>query len=65
MAKRFAWLLPILMSCVAYAQSSSADAPSEQASPITVIVFLVLFIGGCVGYIGFTWWRGRHDEEKD
>ena len=53
-----------LASCSAYAQNSGAEAPVEHASVLTVVIFVVLFVGGCVGYIGYTWWRGRQKEER-
>jgi hypothetical protein len=43
----------------AYAQSSVPEAPVEQASPVTVVIFVVVFLAACVGYVGYTWWRGR------
>jgi len=47
-----------LASWSAYAQSP-AEPPVEHASPVTVIIFIVVFLAACVGYVGYTWWRGR------
>lgn len=50
----------LLVSLQAFAQKAApADAPSEQASPIVVWVFLIIFIGGCIGFPIYLWWRGR------
>jgi hypothetical protein len=48
-----------LASWSAYAQSSGAEPPIQHASPLTVIIFVVLSIAACIGYVGYTWWRGR------
>ena len=55
--------LLLLASCFAYAQSSGAEPPVEHASLLTVVIFILLFVGACVAYIGYTWWRGRKKEE--
>jgi hypothetical protein len=57
------WLLLIFVASV-YAQSTPAEAPMEQASPVTIVLFLVLFLGGILGYVGYTWWRGRKDQKN-
>ena len=51
-----------LASWSAYAQSSAAEPPVEHASVLTVVIFIVLFVGACVGYIGYTWWHRRKKE---
>ena len=51
--------LLVLMLCSAYAQTSTPEAPAEHASSLTVIIFVVLFAGSCLGYIGYAWWGGR------
>ena len=44
---------------------NAAEAPVEKASPLTVIVFLALFVGGCLGYFAYIWWqRKKHPEDK-
>jgi flagellar basal body-associated protein FliL len=59
MRKALTWLLPVLVASSAYAQSSGAEAPTEKAGPVTVIIFLVLFVGSCVGYFAYIWWSHR------
>jgi hypothetical protein len=56
-------LSPALASVTAYAQSTAAEAPVEKASGVTVVLFLVLFVGMCVGY-GVWAWR-NHKKEKE
>jgi len=65
MSRSFSRLLPILAAWLTYAAAAApADAPAEQASPIAVIVFLVLFVGGCVAFGVYLWWSSRKGEAK-
>ena len=59
MVKLLSSFLPILACCLAYAQSSTPEAPAEQASFLTVVIFVVLFVGVCVAFVGYTWWHHR------
>lgn len=60
MAKLLSALFVLFASWAAFAQTKTpAEAPVEQASATTVVIFLVLFVGSCVGFIAYTWWRGR------
>jgi flagellar basal body-associated protein FliL len=68
MVRVFSRVLPMLACCSAYAQTSTADAPAEQASSVTVVIFIILFVGSCVAFAGYTWWRARkqgHEEAAD
>lgn len=56
------WLL-LMMGC-AFAQSTPAEPPAEPANMVAVIAFLVLFIGSCVGFIGYVWWGGRKSKRE-
>ena len=64
MARLLSALLLFLSFACAYAQSSAPEAPVEHASPLTVVIFLVMFIGACVAYVAYTWWRGRHRKQR-
>lgn len=59
MRKALTWLLPVLVASSAFAQSTGAEAPTEKAGPVTVIIFLLLFVGSCVGYFAYIWWNQR------
>lgn len=59
MARLLSGLSLFLLYCTAFAQSANPEAPAEMASPVTVIVFLVLFIGSCIAFVAYTWWRGK------
>lgn len=57
-------LLPMLFLAAPFLAraADAADAPAEQASPITVILFLVLFIGACVAYVAYAWWTRKKED---
>jgi hypothetical protein len=61
MAGRLLGLLLTLASWAAFAQKAAEEAPSPQASPVAVIIFLVLFIGACVAYFVYIWVRRKKD----
>ena len=53
-----------LASFCAFAQSKVAEAPTEQASPVVVVIFLIMFVVGCVGTLGYMWWNGKKKEKS-
>lgn len=58
-------VLPVLFFAapfLARAAAAADEAPAEQASPITVILFLVLFVGACVAYVGYAWWTRKKED---
>ena len=61
MAKVLYRLLPLLIAFSAYAQ---AEPPTEKASPVTVIIFLLLFVGSCAGYFAYIWWNQRKTRQR-
>lgn len=65
MSRLFSHLLPLLALWTLYAAAATpADAPAEQASPVTVIIFIILFVGGCVAFGAYTWWNSRKSGDK-
>jgi hypothetical protein len=54
------WLAALALSLTPYAQAA-VEAPSEQASPAVVVLFLVGFIGVCVAYFAYIWLRRKKD----
>ncbi len=56
-------LFPLLATFVAFAQKAADDAPTEHASPLTVLVFLGLFFGSILAYVVYLWWRARGAKE--
>ncbi len=54
MVRLLAGFLLFLTIFSAYAETT--EAATEHASPVTVIIFLVMFVGSCVGYFVYIWW---------
>jgi hypothetical protein len=51
-----------LFYCCAYAETAAANVPNDAtASPTVVIIFVVLFVGCCVG---FMWMVYAADKKK-
>jgi hypothetical protein len=56
-------LLPFLIFAMsAYAQAP--EPPAEKASFATVVIFIVLFIGSCVGYVAYTLWMASKERDR-
>ena len=55
--------LPVMLAGLpALALEGKADAPVEKADPMVVVAFLVLFLGGCLGYVVYLYWSRRKDK---
>ena len=65
MSRLLTTLVLQLAALSVYAQSAKPEAPTEQASPLTVLVFLVLFVGSCLAYAGYIWWRRDKDKSSE
>jgi len=56
-------LLPFLILALnAYAQTP--EPPTEKASVVTVVIFLVMFIGSCAGYLVYVLWAARKKQDE-
>ena len=55
--------LPLFLVMSAFAQKG-AEPPVEKANMATVVVFLVLFFGGCLGYVVYLWWNHRKNPKS-
>ena len=62
MTKALYRFLPVLIAFSACAQST--EAATEKASPITVVIFLVLFVGSIAGYFAYVWWSQRRIKQQ-
>jgi len=51
----------LLFYCSAYAQTAAANVPEEPSNPMGLIIFGVLFVGFCVG---FMWMVYSADKKK-
>ena len=62
MSRLFLAFLSLLPLVSAFAQ---AEAPPEPTNTVAVVLFLVLFVGSCVGFIGYTVWSHRKEKQRD
>jgi hypothetical protein len=53
--------LPLFIAVSAFAQAKVAEPPVEKADMFTVVLFLVLFFGGCAGYVVYLVWTHRKE----
>ena len=54
----------LLASLPTWAIDPPKDAPVEKADPIVVVGFLVLFIGACLGYVGWLMYTQKGKKEE-
>ena len=64
MARFIAPLLLLLAQLPAWAIDPPKEAAVEKADPMVVVGFLVLFIGGCLGYVAYLMYTQKK-EKKD
>ena len=60
MSRLLSSALPLAFVLSAYAQ----EAPTEKASPLAIILFLILFIGSGVAYAAYLWWTHKKEGKK-
>ncbi len=65
MARALYRSLPFLVACSTLAQAQGAEPPVDKASPLTVVIFLVLFVASCVGYFAYVWWTERKRRQSE
>ena len=54
-----------IASAIAYAQDREiVDAPVEKAHPLTLVIFLVIFLGIIIYYGWKIWSKGREKEDE-
>ena len=56
-----------LLTCCAWAASmeDAANAPPQEGvSVIYVVLFLVLFVGGIIGFLVYMWWLDKQKKAK-
>ncbi len=64
MTRLIAALYPLFIAFSALAEDIK-DAPiPEHTDVLGITIFFVLFIGLCVGFIAYMWWRNKHGKEE-
>ena len=64
MPRLLARILPASLPLLAQAQTSPTEATVQPASELTVVVFLVIFVGSIVGFIAYSMWLGKKKKER-
>lgn len=63
MTRFIAGLYPLLVVFSAYAADVKDEPIPETMNVIGITVFFVLFIGMCVGFFAWMWWKNKQDNE--
>jgi hypothetical protein len=64
MTRLLAGLIPLLMFCSAFAEDVKDAPPPATTDVVGITIFFVLFVGLCVGFFGYMWWRNKHGKEE-
>ncbi len=63
MTRLIAGFYSFLIAFSAFAEDVK-DAPiPEHTDVVGITIFFVLFIGLCVGFFGYMWWRHKNNKE--
>ena len=65
MARILSALPLFLYSVAAVAADAAKEAPVEKADPLVIVGFLVLFVGGCAGYVAYLWYTKGKEAKGD
>ncbi len=65
MTRFFTALISILLIGSAYAQGSAAEEPIQAASGYVTVIFIVLFIGFCLGIVWMIVRAGKKEEGQE
>ena len=63
MTRLLSALFPLLVFCSAYAEDIKDAPPPATTDVMGIVIFFVLFVGSCIGFIGYMWWRHKHNKE--
>ena len=63
MTRLLSALFPLLVFCSAYAEDIKDAPPPATTDVMGIVIFFVLFVGSCIGFIGYMWWRHKHGKE--
>lgn len=53
-----------LLPFFAHAQDSTANAPAEETNMIGTVIFIVLFLGFCLGFVWMVWRSDRNEKRR-
>jgi hypothetical protein len=64
MIRLIAALSPLFIAFSALAEEVKDAPPPAQTDVVGIAIFFILFIGLCVGFFGYMWWRSKHGKEE-
>ena len=53
-----------LLPFFAHAQDSTANAPAEETNIIGTVIFIVIFLGICLGFVWMVWRADRNEKRR-
>ena len=54
----------LMVIASAYAVDVKDAPPPETANVMGIALFAVVFVGLCVGFFAYMWWKQKKDDEK-
>jgi len=64
MTRFLSGLFLFLFYCSAYAEIAVANVPAEQSNATGFILFSILFLALCVGFVWLVIWNDKKQKEK-
>ncbi len=64
MTRAISGFCTFLVFCSAYAVDIKDAPPPESTNVMGIAIFFILFVGMCVGFIGYMWWRHKNHKEE-
>ena len=64
MTRLLSGLVPLLVWCSAFAADVKDEPIPETMNVVGITIFLVLFIGMCVAFFFWMWWKNKHNKEE-
>jgi hypothetical protein len=62
-AKFLAALILVLLPAVTNAQQATANTPVEEGNAIGTILFGIVFVGACIGFVWLVWRNDKKQKE--
>jgi hypothetical protein len=62
--KLLAALVLALLHAATYAQDVAANAPAEESNAIGTILFGIVFVGACIGFVWLVWRNDKKQKER-
>ena len=64
MARVLTALYTYLIAFAAFAEEVKDAPPPAQTDVVGIVLFFGLFLGLCVGFFAYMWWRHKHGKEE-